>query len=518
MRKRLFAILAVALLLGSGVGSLAQQIPFLDELFRRFELLTRLQRQKQLSGSESSAVEALRRRGEEAFKRGNIPEIIEAESEGLSLLQGNRWDERQRFISSLTLEADRLVIEPNSNIEVSLVRMFPGDTSKALAATPTVSFDVVEFGTPGRQPSAKNSPPKLSQPLPIADHLIVGDVSTNASRRLLLADGLYSVRARVEAAGQTLIELRRPIYAISNFSDSISQLSKLVASIKSSAQPAVKAVASLVATPEFQTERVAALNRSRGEGDLDPIQELDRIESELTQLSAGRNPFSSERGELERAYVASDRKLVPYRVYVPRSYDGLSPRPLVILLHGALGDEHYYFSGLFDPSVVRGEAEKRGWILAGVNGRGRFGGYRGLSLEDSFDVVNAIVRDYKVDPARIYLTGHSMGGFGTWLVAAAKPDLFAAMAPVSGGPPVQGDALTQLFSRVKGIPTLIVHGARDGIVSPEQSKAMFGAAQKAGLNVNYLESPDTDHIGVLAATFPAIMSFFEKHLKTPPEK
>jgi dipeptidyl aminopeptidase/acylaminoacyl peptidase len=188
------------------------------------------------------------------------------------------------------------------------------------------------------------------------------------------------------------------------------------------------------------------------------------------------------------------------------------------MLHGALGDEHYYFSGLFDPALIRSEAERRGWILVGVNGRGRFGGYRGPSLGDAFEVINAVTRDYKIEPSRIYLTGHSMGGFGTWLVASAKPEMFAAIAPVSGGAPAQGEALDALLARLKNVPALVAHGARDGIVPPERSRDMVAAAKRAGLKVDYLESAPSDHISVVPATLPAILDFFEKNQKAMPEK
>jgi hypothetical protein len=66
------------------------------------------------------------------------------------------------------------------------------------------------------------------------------------------------------------------------------------------------------------------------------------------------------------------------------------------MLHGALGDERYFFSGLFDPPTVKGEAERRGYILAGVNGRGRFANYSGPSQEDVFEVISAVSREYKI--------------------------------------------------------------------------------------------------------------------------
>src|SRR5262249_13437588 len=158
----------------------------------------------------------------------------------------------------------------------------------------------------------------------------------------------------------------------------------------------VRAVAGLVSTPEFQLSRLVSLTASRVEYDLDPLKELDRIEATVSSLSKGKNPFAAERGELERAYLSSDGKPVPYRVYVPKSYNGSAACPLVVMLHGALGDERYYFSRMFDPEVIKGEAERRGWILVGLNGRGRFNSLSGPGLDDPFAAINAIEASYKI--------------------------------------------------------------------------------------------------------------------------
>jgi predicted esterase len=487
----------------------------LSELFSRYEEFNRLYSEKRKAGASLPAIEALRKRGEEAFRSGNIPGILEAISEGSALLQGRQWDERQKFLASLTVETDRLVIEPNQDLQVSLTRMYPADLDKAFPTSPTVSFEVVPVVKAGGGAPAAPPAPK---PVVIAQRLTIAETSSNAARRMLLAEGVYWVVARIEAGGQVLAEIKRPLYAITDFSDSIRAFGRMAADIKSSNDPKVKAVASLVTTPEFQLQRLSPLNMTRGEDNLDPLQELSSVETSLSALAKGQNPFARERGELERAYQGSDGKLIPYRVYVPQSYDGTASRPLVVMLHGALGDERYYFSGLFDPAVIKGEAERRGYILVGVNGRGRFGGYSGLAIEDTYEAIKSVSRDYKIDASRVYLTGHSMGGYGAWLVAADKPGVFAALAAVSGGPPAQGEALAGLLQKVKDIPAMVAHGARDGIVMPERSRDVVSAAQKAGMKVTYVEVPEADHVSIVAATFPAILDFFEKNAKPAPAK
>jgi dienelactone hydrolase len=504
--KKLFAfVLFIALLLFNLSSAFAQQIPFLGELPSRYEEFNRLYKEKQRAGANVAAIDALRRRGEEAFKRFDIPAIIETESEAIALLQGKQWNERQRFISSLTMETDRLVIEPNRELQVSLIRMFPVNIEKAFPQLPVVTFELI-----AQKPASSDSP--FAKPQTIAQQAIA-ETSTNAARRLPLPDGAYWIIARVEAGGQKVAEIKRAVYAISDFSDSIAQMKKTVAEIKSSSDEKVKAVSHLVATPEFKLARLSQLNRARPETEIDALTELDRINELLGALAKGRNPFAGERGELERAYNATDGALVPYRVYVPKSYDGTTARPLVVMLHGAFGDEGYYFSGLFDPEVVKGEAERRGWILVGTNGRGRFPRYDQMGLRDAFESINAVTRDYKIDSSRIYLTGHSMGAGGAWIIAASKPDMFAAIAPVSGVPITQADAFAALLEKIKHVPVVIAHGGRDQITLPQNSRDAVAIAQKAGLRVTHLEISEADHLSALALSFPAILDFFDKTLK-----
>jgi poly(3-hydroxybutyrate) depolymerase len=520
MRKTVIVLFFIAFVVVEPHTSTAQQVPFLSELFSRFEEFNRIYKEKHRAGANLAAIEPLRKRAEQAFKHGSIPGVLEVIGEAEALLGGKKWDERQKFIASLTVETDRLVIEPNQVLQVSLTRMFPTSPEKAFTAPVTVTFAILSgevVSNPGDAPSVLalwrsrpgSLPAGVQEPIVFAERLAIAETSSNAARKLLLPDGAYQVVALVESGGKEIAEIKRQVYAISDFSDSITGLTRIIAGIKKSTDPQIKAIGPLTATPEFQLQRLARLNTSRGEVDLNPEQEIDRLEQTLSALAKGRDPFASERGEIERAYQAADGSLFPYRLYVPRSYDGASAKPLVVMLHGLLGDERYYFSGLFDAAVIKAEADRHGCILVGANGRGRFG----LSQEDVFEVINAVTRDYRIDASRVYLIGHSMGGFAAWVVASNKPELFAAIAAVSGGPPAQGDALTALLARLKGIPAMIVHGGQDGIAPVQLSRTMKDVAEKAGLRVNYLEVPDGDHLSVVASAFPAVMEFFQKNSK-----
>jgi dienelactone hydrolase len=504
MKRPASALALISLIIFCSLEAPAQQIPFLSELLSRDEALNRLYAEKRRAGVNLSGFEPLRLKGEAAFKSGNLPGVLEALGEAISMLEGKPWNERRKFESSLLLETSRVVIIPNQELQVNLVRMFPADETRALKDPPTVTFEVVPADTGSAGAGSR---------VTLGNHLMVGQSTTIANEKLRLPDGSYNVVATVEAGGEKIAEFHKALYAASDFSERLEDLRNAAAQIKNSSDPKVKAVAGLVATPEFQIQRLASLNQTGEDAGISPAAELDRVDSVLRALLRGQDPLAGQRGLIERAYRSGDGQLVPYRVYLPKSYDSKSPFPLIIALHGALGDEQSYFSGIYDPDVIKGELERRGYIMATPNGRSRLSNYSGAGDDDVMQVIRSVTAYYKVDASRVYLTGHSLGGFGTWLFAAAHPELFAAIAPVSGGSPVPPAALPALLARLKDVPALVVHGAKDGIVPPDSSRQMTASAKQAGINVRYLDVPDADHITVVGSSFKLILDFFDKAAK-----
>ena len=102
-------------------------------------------------------------------------------------------------------------------------------------------------------------------------------------------------------------------------------------------------------------------------------------------------------------------------------------------------------------------------------------------------MLTELLATLRADPDRVYLTGLSMGGFGTWSLAMAYPDRFAAIAPICGG----GDP--QLACALKDVPVWAFHGAKDPTVPLEQSEQMVQALEACGGNVRLTVYPEADH-------------------------
>jgi predicted peptidase len=173
------------------------------------------------------------------------------------------------------------------------------------------------------------------------------------------------------------------------------------------------------------------------------------------------------------------------------------------------GDENSMFDSY--NATMKREAERVGLIVACPKGRDSASMYRGSAEQDVLDVLAEVRRDYNIDANRIYLMGHSMGGYGTWSIAMDHPNLFAALGPISGGGSTAG------MAKISHIPEYVVHGDDDRTVPVSQSRTMVEAGKKAGAPITYVEVPGGSHTSIAAPQFGNILDFFAKQKKSASE-
>ena len=111
----------------------------------------------------------------------------------------------------------------------------------------------------------------------------------------------------------------------------------------------------------------------------------------------------------------------------------------------------------------------------------------GMGARLAFEIIDGLVATLPVDRGRIYLTGHSMGGAGTWHMIAHRPRFFAAAVPVCGHP------APSTASAVKDVPIWNFHGAADDIEPVATSRVMIEALRKAGGRPIHTEYPGVGH-------------------------
>lgn len=133
---------------------------------------------------------------------------------------------------------------------------------------------------------------------------------------------------------------------------------------------------------------------------------------------------------------------------------------------------------------------------------------------DVNDLLDEVITKYRVDADRVYLTGLSMGGYGTWTTAIEHPERFAAIAPICGG----GDP--KKAYRLKDVPTWVFHGAKDYVVPIRNDREMVDALKAASGDVRFTIYPETGHASWIEAyNTPEFYTWlFSQHRKNPSGK
>lgn len=137
------------------------------------------------------------------------------------------------------------------------------------------------------------------------------------------------------------------------------------------------------------------------------------------------------------------------------------------------------------------------------------------SEQDVLNVLGIIRKEYKVDPKRIYLTGHSMGGAGTYFLASKHADIWAAVAPVAPASFLMNQNRAEILNGIKagGVPILVVQGDADEAVPVTNTRMWVDTMKELGMNYEYVEMPGITHGPVITASQKDVYAFFAKHTK-----
>jgi predicted peptidase len=205
-----------------------------------------------------------------------------------------------------------------------------------------------------------------------------------------------------------------------------------------------------------------------------------------------------------REFSDEGGKVLQYRLLKPLDYDPGEKYPLVIFLHGAgeRGDDNVaqLKHGMKEFCTQDRREDYRCYVLAPqcpseqkwadvdwTQSDVEFPASISDSLKLTLQVVDSMVKDAAIDKNRIYITGLSMGGYGTWDALVRRPDFFAAALPICGG------ADPKTAESIKHVPIACFHGGADSVVIPEKSRIMIEALKKAGGEPLYTEYEGVGH-------------------------
>jgi len=232
----------------------------------------------------------------------------------------------------------------------------------------------------------------------------------------------------------------------------------------------------------------------------------------------------------QKSYTLPTGEVMKYTLYVSSKVKPGVPAPLVVALHGYGGDSNFIVRDkLID------QAEAGGYVVVGPMGYNFTGWYGSpviligggavkpanlaqLSELDVLNVMSIAQHDYTIDPNRIYLMGHSMGGAGTIFMGQKHSEIWAAAAAIAPAAfMMQRDETTLLghFKEAK-LPLMITQGAEDNVVPPAGTRTWAAAMDKLGMEHEYIEKPGLDHGTIIGPSMADIFRFFAAHKRTPP--
>jgi predicted esterase len=232
----------------------------------------------------------------------------------------------------------------------------------------------------------------------------------------------------------------------------------------------------------FSTERTALFRQ-------DLVRQGRRLGLGLPEQGTLVGQGADARGLFYRTFVDSRGDEVNYALFVPKSYRGDRPFPLILLLHGwgdrgtTAANHRYTEVGL--PFTLK--YREIDFLVLCPQGRDGTWEADGGDTNRAMELLASIQQEYRVDPGRISLTGISSGGTGVWNIASRFPDRWAAIVPVAGaGEPAQAPA-------VKHIPCWCFHNRYDGDILADQPRKMMESLRALGGNPIYTEYLDTGH-------------------------
>lgn len=291
----------------------------------------------------------------------------------------------------------------------------------------------------------------------------------------------------------------------------------------------------------------------------------------FAQPGPGGNFDMDSRAESRTYHFEDTDEDLPYCMYVSSKVDPETPAPLIISLHGMgappdimcnattidLAEEGGYIfaapmgyntTGWYGSPVIsfggrgrgapppgqgrgtppapegQGAAPGRGAPGPGGGGRG-FGGFGGgdapenldeLSEKDVMNVLAMMRDEFNVDEDRIYLTGHSMGGAGTYYLGAEHAGIWAAIAPVAPAAMMMTADRAELLQKIADadVPVMVVHGAADEVVNVSiSSEQWVPTIEELGIEHEYVELPGVTHGPVITESQEDIFRFFGQHSK-----
>jgi pimeloyl-ACP methyl ester carboxylesterase len=457
-------------------------------------------------------------------QEGPAREIL---AEAQAVILGQEWSAQDAFLWSLDIKPSNIVMDAGLPIRVQIAQHYatpdftiPASVRLHVTLTPAGGGEAIEVGD-----------------VPLSGQWPQTAEATSDA----IQDGYYQLQVELKNGDETPISMSQQVALFKGIESNKANLDERLAKIEGhdSAKWTVRWPYDMA---RVINEGVRSMNSDDfglgvdGSRDFLFAKEMAESTAVLEALERGENPLVRAKGDNERHYWFEEAgEIMPYRVYVPTTWDGQSQLPMVYVLHGNTRDHDFYFDR--DDGTLWKEAEKHGYLVAtcmgyrpsigynagGGGGGGRRGGQapsgpsRGeLSEMDAMNAFKLIVDEYNPDPKNIYVFAHSSGATGGWYLGEKHIDLWAGLAlSAATTRPDQVD-----FTKFANTPMMMIVGTQDAANRVQMVDVMFDALQEAGVESVYQKIEGADHDTVVGQALPGAFEFFnriraEKQTPTP---
>ena len=194
-------------------------------------------------------------------------------------------------------------------------------------------------------------------------------------------------------------------------------------------------------------------------------------------------------------FEKNQRYELSYLLFLPKDYSASGGKkwPMMLFLHGAgeRGNDVWKVAKHGPPKNVVEHPEFPFILVSPQCPEGKT-----WSNDALLGLLDEIMKTYAVDKSRVYLTGLSMGGYGTWSLGLAHPEIFAAIVPICGGGERIGVLLSsrEKLNELKSLGVWAFHGAKDPVVPVEESQRMIEMLKRVGVeDINLTIYPEAQH-------------------------
>jgi predicted peptidase len=234
----------------------------------------------------------------------------------------------------------------------------------------------------------------------------------------------------------------------------------------------------------------------------------DRFFAMMICLFLLTDPYwlQAEQHSAEFAGTVTSHVQMRYLLFTPKAYENSGDKKWIVYLHGGSRRGKYVEQlrepGFGLPAIVD-RSESFPFVV--VSPQCPEGEYW-TDTEAVIALLDEVMSKYAIDASRVYLTGHSMGGFGTWYLAYKHPEKFAAIAPMSASL-----VTTAWASRLKMMPIWAFHGEKDNLVPVSDTQDLIDRLRALGNEVRFTVLPNRDHYILDTYDNQELYSWFLQH-------